>query len=124
MARGPPGWKRHGVLDGPRGQPGHFFHEFAPACKGLLIRRGLPGRRGGRPKRTPPAEGRNPRVGAVDLALIDWSDDGHPRLLGRLHDADLVEAVRARLAAARRRELSRLENPVRLVSPASEEDDG
>ena len=54
----------------------------------------------------------------IDLALVEWPDCpdvGGPRLLGRLDDADLVAAVRDRLAAARRRELSRLEGPVRLL---------
>lgn len=54
----------------------------------------------------------------VDLALIEWPecpDLGGPRLLGRLADPDLVELVRERLVAARRRELARLDQPVRLV---------
>jgi len=53
-------------------------------------------------------------MGAIDLALIDWTD-GHPRLLGRIHDSDLIEVARERLATERRRELARLEPPVRLV---------
>ena len=54
----------------------------------------------------------------IDLVLVEWSDfpdlDG-PRLLGRVADSDLVDAVRERLAAQRRRELARLEPPVRPV---------
>ena len=54
----------------------------------------------------------------LDLALVEWPDDpetGPPRLLGRIDDADLVDAARNRLAATRRRELARLESPVRLL---------
>lgn len=54
----------------------------------------------------------------LDLALFEWPttpEAGGPRLLGRLSDPDLVEQVRDRIAAAHRRELARLEGPVRLV---------
>jgi len=54
----------------------------------------------------------------IDLALVEWPDapeTGPPRLLGRIDDADLVDAARNRLAATRRRELAHLERPVRLV---------
>lgn len=61
-------------------------------------------------------------MGALDLALFDWSD-GHARLVGRITDPDLIEAARARLVAARRRELSRLEGPVRLVHAPEEDGD-
>ena len=53
-----------------------------------------------------------------DIALIEWPSGSHaggPRLLGRVSDPDLVEAVRDRIGAARRRELARLERPARLV---------
>ena len=52
----------------------------------------------------------------VDIALVEWPDCpdlGGPRLLGRLDDPELVEAIRSRIASARRRELTRLESPVR-----------
>ena len=55
------------------------------------------------------------RVEVALFELPDCPDLGGPRLLGRLTDPDLVEVVRERLAAARRRELSRLEKPVRLL---------
>lgn len=54
----------------------------------------------------------------TDLALVEWPNGpgGSPRLLGRLADADLVQAVRDRLAEARRRELASLEGrPLRLI---------
>jgi len=60
----------------------------------------------------------------LDVALIEWPDGpeaGGPRLLGFVRDADLVEAVRERLAAARRRDLARLAAPVRLVEPQDPE---
>jgi hypothetical protein len=55
----------------------------------------------------------------VEVALFELADDptvSGPRLLGRLSDPDLIDLVRDRLAASRRRELARLEAPVRLVS--------
>ena len=54
----------------------------------------------------------------TELALFELADDpsvAGPRLLGRLADPDLIEIVRDRLAAVRRRELARLEPPVRLL---------
>lgn len=51
-----------------------------------------------------------------DVTLLEWPDDpdsGGPRLLGRLSDSDLVREVRDRIATSRRRELARLDNPVR-----------
>ena len=53
----------------------------------------------------------------VELAILEWGPDPDlgPRLLGRLSDPDLVQLARQRLAAVRRRELARLEPPVRLV---------
>ena len=59
-----------------------------------------------------------------DVALIVWPSDPHaggPRLLGRVSDPDLVDAVRDRIAAARRYELASLERPVRLVREASKQ---
>jgi hypothetical protein len=60
----------------------------------------------------------------VDLALVEWPEDlslGGPRLLGRIADPDLVELVRERIAAHRRRELARLGPPVRLVGEDPED---
>jgi hypothetical protein len=56
----------------------------------------------------------------LEVSLIEWPNGplaGGPRLLGRCDDPDLISAVRERLAAERRRELARLEGPVRLVTP-------
>jgi hypothetical protein len=50
----------------------------------------------------------------TNVCLIRW-EDGAPRLLGRTADPVAVEAVRAALAAERRRELARVDRPVRLV---------
>jgi hypothetical protein len=61
----------------------------------------------------------------LDIALVEWPSSaelGGPRLLGRIADRDLVEAVRARLAAAYRREIAQLERPaVRLVGDTPED---
>ena len=54
----------------------------------------------------------------LSVALLEWLDGpdrGGPRLLGRTSDPDLVAQVRERLAADRRRELARIEPPVRPV---------
>jgi hypothetical protein len=54
----------------------------------------------------------------IDCVLVRWRDEfdwGGPEILGRTCDPDLVELVKERIAAARRRELARLEGPVRLV---------
>ena len=59
----------------------------------------------------------------IEITLVEWpecSDIGGPRLLGRIADPDLVEEVRERIAAARRRELAHLEEPVRLVPEGAE----
>lgn len=56
----------------------------------------------------------------VDVVLVAWPDPaelGGPRLLGRLADIDVVDLVRERIAAVRRRELAQLEPPIRLVEP-------
>ncbi len=49
---------------------------------------------------------------------MEWPETPEygPRIIGRLADADLVDEARRRIAAARRRELVRLESPVRLVT--------
>lgn len=60
----------------------------------------------------------------TELALFELADDPNvagPRLLGRLTDPDLIETARQRLAASRRRELARLESPVRLVTEPDSE---
>ncbi len=51
-----------------------------------------------------------------NIALLEWEhgpEAGGPRLLGRTSDPALVARVRKHLAAQRRRELARLERPVR-----------
>jgi hypothetical protein len=47
----------------------------------------------------------------VDIALVEWPDgrEGGCRLLGRVADPDLIDAVRDRLVASRRAEIARLE---------------
>ena len=62
----------------------------------------------------------------IDVALIEWSSDRSigPRILGRVSDPELVDAVRERLAAQRREELARLEPPVRLVEDNDGPEDG
>ena len=57
-----------------------------------------------------------------EVALIEWPDGreaGGPRVLGHTTDPQIVAQVRDVVAAARRRELARLESPVRAV-PAEE----
>jgi hypothetical protein len=59
----------------------------------------------------------------IEVALFELPDDPGvcgPRLLGRLTDPDLVEAVRTRVARARLRELAHLQGPVRLVPSPDE----
>ena len=58
-------------------------------------------------------------MAVLELALVEWPPGGsEPQLLGRTTDSELIEVVRVRLAAQRRRELSRLDRPVRLVERA------
>ena len=55
----------------------------------------------------------------LEVSLIEWAEGrafGRPRLLESSTDPELVSIVRERLAAERRRELARLEAPVRLAS--------
>ena len=54
----------------------------------------------------------------LEVCLIETDEEG-VRLIGRSFDSDLVELVRERIAAERRRELARLEQPVRLVRPSN-----
>ena len=61
-------------------------------------------------------------VGQYEIALFALSSDG-TRLVGRTGDPELVRLIRGRLAADRRRELARLEPPVRLTR-SDESDDG
>ena len=58
----------------------------------------------------------------MEISLIEWPEGhgGWPRLIGRVADADLVEAVRERIAAARRRELASLEGSARLGTSKDE----
>ncbi len=54
----------------------------------------------------------------LEVSLIEWPEGvelGGPRLLGRSSDPDLIQAVRERIAADRRRALAEVEPPVRLV---------
>ena len=56
----------------------------------------------------------------LEVCLIETDEEG-VRLIGRSFDSDLVELVRERIAAERRRELARLEQPVRLIRPKDAE---
>ncbi len=59
----------------------------------------------------------------LDVALVEWPqgrEAGGPRVVGRTSDPSLVRHVRERLAAERRRELARLEPPVRPDEPDDE----
>ena len=61
----------------------------------------------------------------LEIGLIEWPagpDAGGPRILGRLDDTDLVKAVQERLSAQRRRDLARIEGPVRVVSDPDPDD--
>ena len=51
----------------------------------------------------------------IEVALAEWRDGGGPVVLGRSTDPAIVQQVREHLAAQRRRELARLEPPVRAV---------
>ena len=56
---------------------------------------------------------------ALEVALIEWPEGreaGGPRVIGHLTDPEIVARVRDLLAAARRRDLARLEPPVRPVA--------
>ena len=55
----------------------------------------------------------------LEVALFA-SDDAGVRMLGRSTEHELVEMVRDRIAAERRRELSEIEPPVRLVRPSED----
>ena len=61
----------------------------------------------------------------VEIALFEVPDAPGmpgPTLLGRVTDADLIAAVRARLAAHHRRELARLQGrPLRVVADPDED---
>ena len=55
---------------------------------------------------------------SFEIALVEWPEGreaGGPRILGHITDPDLVSHVRDLIATRRRRELSRLEPPVRLL---------
>ena len=63
---------------------------------------------------------------SLGVALVEWPDgpeEGGPRLLGRISDPEVVADIRKRIAAARRRQLARLESPVRPVPNAPPEGD-
>lgn len=62
----------------------------------------------------------------LEVALVEWPDGpaaGGPRLLGCISDPEVVEDICKRLAAERRRQLARLESPVRPVPDAPPEGD-
>ena len=55
---------------------------------------------------------------ALDVALVEEPEGreaGGPRVLGHITDTEIVAQIQEHIAAARRRELSRLEPPVRPV---------
>ena len=71
------------------------------------------------------AEGKNLRE--LEVALVEFPEGveaGGPRVLGRVSDPQIVETVRAALAAERRRDLARLQSPVHLVDEDDETDRG
>ena len=54
----------------------------------------------------------------LEIALIEWPEGraaGGPRVVGHLTDPEIVERVRDLVAAARRRELARLQPAVRSI---------
>ena len=56
----------------------------------------------------------------IELVIIGWEDGCDPqgnraRLLGRLTDPDLLQEAKARVVAERRRDLARLDGPLRLA---------
>ena len=54
----------------------------------------------------------------LEIALIKWPEGreaGGPRVIGHVTDPGVVARVRELIATARRRELARLEPPVRLA---------
>lgn len=60
-----------------------------------------------------------------EIALMEWSDDpglAGPRLVARVADRDLVDAVRERVARRRRRELSALDPVDRGKDEATDAD--
>jgi hypothetical protein len=56
----------------------------------------------------------------VEVALAEWPEVGGPVVLGRSTDPSIVQQVREHLAAQRRRELARLDPPVRPVPRSPE----
>ena len=50
----------------------------------------------------------------LEVCLIATDEEG-VRLIGRSADPELVELVRERIAVERRRELARVEQPIRIV---------
>ena len=58
----------------------------------------------------------------LEVALVEWPHgrDAGPRVLGHVTDPEVVARVQEIVAAARRRELGRLEPVVRLVQDTSE----
>ena len=53
---------------------------------------------------------------SLEVALIEWPDGreaGGPRVIGHVTDSEIVARVRRLIADARRRDLARLEPPVR-----------
>jgi len=58
----------------------------------------------------------------LEVALAEWPEGGGPIVLGRTTDPAIVRAVREHLAAARRRELDRLDPGLRVVPNPDESD--
>lgn len=57
----------------------------------------------------------------LEIALLEWPAEGGPHLLGRASDSDLIDLVRDRIAAARRRELAQLGDHLRVADPESDQ---
>ena len=62
-------------------------------------------------------------VRSLEVCLIEWLEGGGPRVIGHLRDPEIVARVRRLIAAARRRELARLERPVRLARGTEPDDE-
>ena len=63
----------------------------------------------------------------LEIALIEWPDGreaGGPRVIGHVTNPEIVAQVRKIISSARRRELVRLEPPVRSTRDESGDLDG
>ena len=62
----------------------------------------------------------------LEVSLIEWPngpESGGPRLIGRTTDPGLINTIREHLANIRRRELARIESPVRLADRDANDDE-